>query len=219
MKIELPPLYPIVNVTGTGDEAIADAMDLALRLAGHGQTLLQLRAKELGAGAFTELAVDLVSRLSPLGCKLIVNDRVDVAMAAAAAGVHVGDQDLPVGEVRRLLGDEAVVGFSTHSVDEIEAAADSGADHVGFGPVFESPTKTGARDPRGLETLARACSASRLPVVAIGGVSLETAPRAWAAGAASVAVISEIERATDLPALLAGYQQAAQQAGLGRKPE
>ncbi|MFN2377776.1 MAG: thiamine phosphate synthase [Candidatus Binatia bacterium] len=213
----LPPLYPIVNVADAGKAAVEAALALAVELAGAGATLLQLRAKSLGAGAMMELASRIVASIDGTGALLVVNDRADVAAASGAAGVHVGDEDLPPRAARATFaaaGPRAVpviVGYSTHSVDEAVAASLSGdADYLGFGPVFESPTKSGVRDARGLELLAEACRRSRLPVVAIGGITLETAPLCWKAGAASVAVISEIERSRDRSALLADYRRAAE---------
>jgi thiamine-phosphate pyrophosphorylase len=204
-KFRLPPLYPIVNVAGEDPAACDHAYALAVELAEAGCSLLQLRAKTLGAGAMTSLARRLVEALRGSGAVLIVNDRADVAAACGAAGVHVGDEDLPVEAVRRVVGPGAIVGFSTHSVEEAACASSCGADYLGFGPVFESPTKAGVREARGLELLSRACRATSLPVVAIGGVTLETATECWNAGAASVAVISELERSADRRAVVAAY--------------
>lgn len=182
---------------------IERAVQLTRAVARGGAPVVQLRAKELPAGSFSELATQLVSELETTRCSLIVNDRVDVAMAARAAGVHLGDEDLDPRRAREILGRDAVIGYSTHSPTEAQAASDLPVDYLGFGPVFDSPTKAGVRSARGLEQLASACSASSLPIVAIGGVTLLTAPHAIAAGAASVAVIRELED-TDDPEALAG---------------
>jgi thiamine-phosphate pyrophosphorylase len=208
-SFRLPPLYPIVNVAGDDAAECERAFALAVELAEAGCGLLQLRAKTLGAGAMTSLARRLVEALRAFDALLIVNDRADVAVASGAAGVHVGDEDLPVEAVRRVVGPDAIVGFSTHSVEEAARASSCGADYLGFGPVFESPTKAGVRDARGLELLAKACRATSLPVVAIGGVTLESAPECWRAGAASLAVISELERSAERRALVAAYRSKA----------
>lgn len=176
----------------------------ALALARAGISCVQLRAKELPSGAFTRLSLRCVEQLGRAGCSVIVNDRVDVAMAAGAAGVHLGDEDLPVETARRLLGPDFVIGYSTHAVDEIENAPAS-ADYLAFGPVFESPTKAGVRSARGLELLAQACRASARPVVAIGGITSASAAALWATGATSAAVISEVERAEDIAALVRAW--------------
>jgi len=231
--VRLPPLYPIVNVGDDSEAGCERAFALAVELAGAGATLLQLRAKTLGAGAMTELAARIVAGLTGSGTLLIVNDRADVAAASGAAGVHLGDEDIPVEAARRVLaasraaaGDQGalpsagtIVGYSTHAVAEAAAASSSGADYLGFGPVFESPTKAGVRDARGLALLAQACRATTLPVVAIGGVTLETATECWRAGAASVAVISEVERSVDRRGLVAAYLRAARDAGVLVEPD
>ena len=213
--LRLPPLYPIVNVGDAGAQACERAFALAVELAAAGATLIQLRAKPLAGGAMTRLATRLVAALRGGEALLIVNDRADVAAASGAAGVHLGDQDLPVDAARHLLaatsiGVACIVGYSTHSVEEARAASTLAADYLGFGPVFESPTKAGVREARGLDLLAEACRATTLPVVAIGGVTLATAPDCWRAGAASVAVISEIEKSDDRRALVAAYRAAAE---------
>lgn len=215
--MKLPALYPIVNVAGPSPADADRAFALAVELAEAGCTLLQLRAKTLGAGAMTALAGRLVETLRGSRIRLLVNDRADVAAASGAAGVHLGDEDLPVDAARAVLARGAVrpiVGYSTHSVQEVAAASNLPADYLGFGPVFESPTKAGVRAARGLTQLADACRATTLPVVAIGGVTLETAPACWKAGAASVAVIREIEESGDRRALVAAYRNAAREAGL-----
>jgi thiamine-phosphate pyrophosphorylase len=211
--VKLPVLYPIVNVAEPSERAVTDAFALALELAEAGCSLLQLRAKPLGAGAMTELASRLVAALAGSGVRLIVNDRADVAAASGADGVHVGDEDLPVNAARVVLRAVArpaapLVGYSTHSVREAEQASSLGPDYLGFGPVFDSPTKAGVREARGLDLLAEACRSTPLPVVAIGGVTLERAAACWKAGAASVAVIREIETASDRRSLVAAYRDA-----------
>ncbi|HXC49328.1 MAG TPA: thiamine phosphate synthase [Candidatus Limnocylindrales bacterium] len=210
----LPRFYPIVNVADAGDAAIERAYRTAAHLAGCGVALMQLRAKPLGGGAMTALAKRLVEAFGAGGVALIVNDRADVAAASGAAGVHVGDEDLPVDAARRVLsaaGSASIVGYSTHSVAEAIAASSFDADYLGFGPVFDSPTKAGVRDARGLELLAEVCRMATLPVVAIGGITLETAPLCWKAGAESVAVISDLERVGDLRARVAEWQRSARE--------
>ena len=175
-SFRLPPLYPIVDVREESPEAIERAFALAVELAVAGAALLQLRAKSLAAGAMTALASRMVTTAAAHRALVIVNDRADVALAAGAAGVHVGDEDLPVAAAREVLGANAIIGYSTHSIADVEAASALPADYIGFGPVFASPTKAGVREPRGVDLLAAACRASKLPVVAIGGVTLANAP-------------------------------------------
>lgn len=210
--MKLPPVYPIVNVAGASPMETDRAYLMALELAEAGCPLLQLRAKELGAGAMTELAVRIVEALASYRTELILNDRADVAAVSGAQGVHLGHQDLPVEAARRVFegtGCATIVGYSTHSAAEAAAASHLGADYLGFGPVFDSPTKAGVREARGLTMLAAACRATDLPVVAIGGVTLENAAACWKAGASSVAVLSDIEGSRDRAALVAAYIEAA----------
>lgn len=199
-----------MNVLGDGRtpdsrSSVERAVQLTRAVARGGARLVQLRAKDLPAGPFTELAARLVSEPGTSRCRLIVNDRVDVALAAGAAGVHLGDEDLDPRRAREILGRDALIGYSTHSPPEAEAASALPVDYLGFGPVFESPTKAGVRSARGLDQLAAACSSTHLPVVAIGGVTRLTAPPAIAAGATSVAVIRELEDADDPEALARLY--------------
>ncbi len=211
-RLALPPLLPIVDVRGCeapSGVAISDLVGFATAVAEAGCSLIQLRGKELPAGALLDLAARLRNELSAHQSRLIVNDRADIAAAVGAVGVHLGQTDLPVEAARKTLGSGALIGLSTHTLEDVwAAAATSGGarpDYLGFGPVFASPTKPGARSPRGVAVLAQACAASPLPIVAIGGVTVEHATRVWRAGAASVAVISELERATDPQALAARY--------------
>ncbi len=207
-RFVLGRLYPILDVRDTQGDAPGRLAKTAGALAAAGCPLLQLRAKTLPAGAFEALTRRILAAVAGTGTRVLVNDRADVALAAGADGVHLGDTDLPPAEARRLLGPAAIIGYSTHSEREA-AAAPTQADYLGFGPVGESPTKAGVRTPRGFDALARAVAATDRPVVAIGGMSLATAAQAFAAGAASIAVIRELELSEDPAALVAAYRRAA----------
>jgi thiamine-phosphate pyrophosphorylase len=123
---------------------------------------------------------------------VIVNDRADLALLSGADGVHLGDDDLPVAEARRLLGPDLLVGRTTRTLAEARAALEQGADHVGFGPLFISRSKTLAVEPRGVPTLRALCAELPAPVVAIGGIRLETIGEVAAAGASAAAVIDDL---------------------------
>ncbi len=171
--------------------ALADAY-----LAG-GARFIQIRSKHTASGHFLGICEDLVARARKAGALVIVNDRADIAKLSAADGVHLGQDDLDPASARSILGGSAIIGVSTHSPDQVGAAATTEVDYIAVGPVFGTATKqTGYRevgaafvsDAAGM--LARvACTK---PIVAIGGITLERAPGVIRAGAAAVAVISDL---------------------------
>ena len=168
-------------------------LDVARAFFAGGVTLLQIRAKSWGSGAFLELAEQAGADAKSAGAVVIVNDRVDVA-AAAGLGVHVGQDDLPAAHARALVGDR-IVGLSTHTDAQLQAGMREPVSYLAVGPVFGTVSKDTGYDAIGLETVRRAAvllAPSGLPLVAIGGITLETAPRVIEAGAASVAVISDL---------------------------
>ncbi len=156
-----------------------------------GATLLQVRDKNAGSAARLALAERVVAAAAPHGARVIVNDRADLARLARAAGVHVGQDDLPVEAVRALLGPGAVVGVSTHTREQVDGALRTSASYIAVGPVFGTTTKEAGYEARGLD-LVRYASGRGKPVVAIGGITLERAPDVIAAGATAVAVISDL---------------------------
>jgi thiamine-phosphate pyrophosphorylase len=192
--LNLPALYPIVDVEVAARAGWAP-LDLARAYLAGGARLLQLRAKTLEGAAFLDLAHAVISAAHAAGARVIVNDRSDIARLAGADGVHVGQDDLAPGDVRRLVGDDAIVGFSTHTPVQIEAALAEPISYLAIGPVFSTATKATGYERVGYEAVrhaaARAATA-RVPVVAIGGITLETAPRVIEAGAASLAVITDL---------------------------
>ena len=126
-----------------------------------------------------------------------MNDRADIARAVNAEGVHLGQEDLPVAAARRVLGSGRIVGVSTHDVDEARAAEAAGADYVGVGPVYATTSKAAALAPRGLELVRTVRAAVRCPIVAIGGITSDTAMGVRAAGADAVAMIGALVRSRD----------------------
>jgi len=160
-----------------------------------GVSLIQLRAKRLTFGPMLRLAEHLVTRISGGDARLIVNDRVDVAVLCGAAGVHLGQDDLAPLAARAMLGDRALVGLSTHAPAQVEEALRQPIDYLAIGPVFPTGTKL-QPDPlvglAGVEAAARRARPRGLPVVAIGGITLATAAAVIEAGASSVAVISDL---------------------------
>jgi len=186
----LPRLFPIVDVDLCRLRALDPLAVLDGFLAG-GASLIQLRDKTSRTGALVTLADAAVARAHAAGAQLVINDRADVARFSGADGVHVGQEDLPVEAVRVILGREAIVGLSTHDEAQIAAAIRTDATYIAVGPVFGTSTKDTGYSARGLD-LVRQASRSGRPVVAIGGITLDNALDAISAGAASVAVISDL---------------------------
>jgi thiamine-phosphate pyrophosphorylase len=162
-----------------------------------GVTCVQVREKEAGARDFLAEVRATLRALAGTGVPLIINDRVDVALAAGADGIHVGQTDLPLADVRRLVGEEMIVGVSVESVEDAVAAEREGADYVSVSPVYLTPTKTDTASGLGPEGVAAVRAAVRCPVVAIGGLNRETVGDVIRAGADGVAVVSAVMSAPD----------------------
>ena len=157
-----------------------------------GVTMVQLREKDAATGEFVELGRRLMSLLKPLGVPLIINDRVDVALAIDADGVHIGQSDMSYADARRLLGPDKIIGLSVENFEDLEAANKLDVDYIGISPVYGTPTKTDTAEPFGLEGLRKAVEMSVHPTVAIGGMNVATVGEVIAAGADGVAVVSAI---------------------------
>jgi len=195
----LPRLQAIVDV----DLAVRagwSPCDLARAYLDGGARFLQLRAKTLPAGPFLELCDAIVPAARDAGATLIVNDRVDLAQLCAAHGAHVGQDDLSVVDARALLGPQAIVGHSTHSVEQVRESLRQPATYTAVGPIFGTRSKDTGYAAVGLALVAEAHALSGgRPIVAIGGIALERAASVIAAGATTVAVISDL-LAEDRPA-------------------
>jgi thiamine-phosphate pyrophosphorylase len=157
-----------------------------------GVRAVQLREKDLTAAELLPLALELRVVTREYGARLFINDRIDVALAVEADGVHLGGHSLPVAVARKILGPRNLIGVSTHSVEEIAAAKSEGADFVTFGPVYPTPSKAAYGPPLGLDRLREACRVSAFPVFALGGITAERVAELLAAGAHGVALISAI---------------------------
>ena len=162
-----------------------------------GAGAIQLREKDLSARDLYALGARLQATLTPYKVPLLINDRLDVALALDAAGVHLAGHSLPTAVARRVLGPHKLLGVSTHSVEEARQAAAEGADFVVFGPVFETPSKLAYGPPQGLRHLAAVVSQVRLPVVAIGGIDVTNLPQVLHTGAYGVAMIRAVLAAPD----------------------
>jgi thiamine-phosphate pyrophosphorylase len=157
-----------------------------------GVRAVQLREKELGGRELLELARKMRALTSRHGAKLLINDRVDIALAAGADGVHLGEASIPPQEARRLLGPGRLIGCSAHGAEQLAAAEAGGADFAVFGPVYFTPSKAAYGPPLGVEALRRACASTRIPVFALGGVGARNINEVLAAGADGIAMISAI---------------------------
>jgi thiamine-phosphate pyrophosphorylase len=195
--MRLPKLYPITDRLLSG---LSHAVQVA-RLCEGGATLVQLREKHLAPREFYREALEALRVARSFGARLVINDRADIALAVGADGVHLGQDDMPPGATRALLGGGKIVGFSTHGVGQAVEAAGLAVDYVAIGPVFATSSKERPDPVVGLEGVRRVRAAvGGAPLVAIGGVTAETAPAVLEAGADSVAVIGALVAAPSDPA-------------------
>jgi thiamine-phosphate pyrophosphorylase len=191
-RVAAAKVYLVTNGRGGGEE-LRSFLDAVL---GAGVGLLQLREKELEAREILELSEVFRDRCDAHSVPFIVNDRADVALAARADGVHLGQDDLPIEEARRILGRFAIVGRSTHDPEQFRHALKEDADYIVAGPVFETPTKLG-RPATGMELVRVAADEATRPWFAIGGIDATTIADVRAAGATRVVVVRAITEASD----------------------
>jgi thiamine-phosphate pyrophosphorylase len=187
-----PTLYAIVDAD-VARAAGYGVVELAERYLTGGARWLQLRAKVAGSRELLEWVEAIQSKAATKRGRLILNDRADLSLVSGVDGVHVGQDDLPIDAVRRLLGPSAIIGLSTHTRRQVDLALQLAVSYIAVGPVFLTHTKAAAEDIVGLDLVRYAARhAGRTPVVAIGGITLERAPDVIAAGASAVAVISDL---------------------------
>jgi len=188
MSLSLPPLYAILDPEQIRGRAIEDLLGEILRA---GVKMLQLRAKSLAAHEFLALAQRVRRETAAHDCRLIVNDRADIAMACNADGAHLGQDDLPLQAGRKLMGNK-IIGISTHDIEQAKQAQRDGADYIGFGPMFGTQTKDTGYSARGIDMLKEIRKAVGVPIVAIGSINEYNVRQVWQAGADSAAIISDI---------------------------
>lgn len=162
-----------------------------------GVSCIQLREKSCGTREFLNEALALQPLLKSRNIPLIINDRLDIALAIEADGVHLGQSDMPIGMARKIAGDSLIIGISAESVDDALRAEQEGADYIGISPVFSTPTKTDIAPPLGLEGVRQIRALVDIPLVGIGGINLDNAESVLAAGADGIAVVSAIVSAAD----------------------
>jgi thiamine-phosphate pyrophosphorylase len=198
-------LYYVTDTPLSSGRGVVETAMAAVR---GGATLVQLRDPLAKAGELVRLGRALKAALDAVGVPLIVNDRPDVAFAIGAAGVHVGQNDLPVEAVRRLLGPDAIIGLSITDISEMRRVPWALINHIGVGPVVSKGVKPDAAEPMGLKGLSACALVSRKPVVAIGGIGLDNAADCISAGADGVAVVAAIAGAVDPEAAASGLRSA-----------
>ena len=189
MSLDLPKVYPITDTYLSG---LSHAEQVGQLIEG-GASLIQLRDKQAAPRDFYREAKAALQIARDHHARLIINDRVDIALALKADGVHLGQTDIPAAIARRLLGKEAIVGFSTHNPEQARLASESSVDYLAFGPIFQTSTKENPDPVTGLLRLQEIGTIKgRLPLVAIGGITLANASETFNAGADSVAVIAQL---------------------------
>ena len=212
-----PGLYVILDPEHSGGHELGV---LATQAAEGGASLFQLRVKTASAKVALALARDCLAALAPFGLPLLINDRVDIALAAGAQGVHLGQDDLPVAEARALLGPDALIGLTVRSLDEARAAPVDLVDYISIGGVFPTRSKSGVERYVGLDGLAAIAAAlpagPGLPLCAISGITAENAGQVILAGADGLAVITAVSKAQDPAAAAAELRRAVEAARAGR---
>jgi thiamine-phosphate pyrophosphorylase len=187
-------LYLVTDRRLCGPRSLEEVVLMAVR---GGAACVQLREKSLSTLAFVQEARRIKAILAPFGAALIINDRIDVALAVGADGVHIGQSDMPAHMARELMGPRALIGLSVETWEDVERARTMNVDYLGVSPVFDTPTKTDTKGHWGLEGIRRIRAATLLPLVAIGGLHAANAEDAVRAGADSIAVVSAICSAPD----------------------
>lgn len=178
-------------------DAPVPPLDLVAAALGGGAPVIQVRAKALEDRTFLALAEAVVARCRSAGATCLIDDRVDLALAAGADGVHLGDLDLPVAVARRLLGPDMIIGATARDAASARARVTDGADYLGVGPTYATTTKDGLPDPIGPTGVGTVAAAADVPVIAIAGITLERVPEVMAVGAHGIAVVGAVSRADD----------------------
>ena len=189
MQFSIPQIYPITDTRLSGLSHVAQVE----KLIDGGATLIQLREKFAAPKEFYDEAKKAVDLAHQRNCRIIINDRADIALAAGADGVHLGQDDLPPAAARRILGERAIIGFSTHNLAQIVAAKKLSLDYIAVGPIFDTRTKANPDKTVGLKNLSEWREAiPDIPLVAIGGINRQNFRAVFQAGANSVAVIGDL---------------------------
>ena len=195
LTVDLPSLYLISDRSQAGRRPLLEALELALE---GGVRLIQLREKDLSGREMLELAAQVRGLTARYGARLLINDRIDIAIAVDADGVHLPASSFNPIDARRLVGRDKILGVSAHSEEDVVRAEREGADFVTFSPIYNTPSKAGYGEPQGLDRLEEVCRKVNIPVYALGGIKLEKVKDAVGRGASGVAMISAILGAEDV---------------------
>jgi len=194
--------YYFITDAALSRAGITDDVSLAVKC---GVGFVQYRQKT----ASTKVLFEEASRLRQIcrNAKLIINDRIDIALAVSSDGVHIGQDDMPLAQARRLLGKDKIIGVTVHNEDEAREAEAMGADYLGISPVFETGTKQDAGDACGTELIRKIKSFSKLPIVAIGGINFENAAEVVSSGADAICAISAVAASPDPAGAIKQFQK------------
>ena len=190
--------YALCIITADLPDLKRTHVDVARESILGGATMVQFRDKNAGTREILDAAFEIRDLAKRAGIPFIVNDRIDIAMAVGSDGVHLGQEDMPIDVARRILGQSRIIGISATNLEEAIEAQRQGADYLGVGPIFATPSKEDAAEPMGPVGLAEIRKQVRIPIVAIGGITEENAGEVMAAGADGIAVISAIAGASDI---------------------
>jgi thiamine-phosphate pyrophosphorylase len=204
-----PALYAILDATPA--QPTESLVSLANKLADAGIQLIQIRAKKMPPRQFLEMSRALVANASAI-VRIIINDRPDIASITKAAGVHVGQEDLPVDSARKICPTPQWVGISTHNLEQLRAADRTSADYIAVGPIYPTATKENPDPVVGLDLIRAARKLTRKPLIAIGGITITSAAEVFQAGADSIAIISDLLNAPDPAQRAREYLAVAAQA-------
>jgi len=191
---------------GSTAEQFRALLDKIEKVALAGVDWIQIREKDLSGRELAALVSEAVRRV-PDSSRVLVNDRLDVTLAVGAGGVHLGEHSIPAEEAKRFvqeknLADDLLLGVSTHSLEAARAAEEAGANYVIFGPVFATPSKAAFGPPQGMERLGKMCASVSIPVIAIGGITVQNAPECMMVGASGIAAIRMFQDAPDIAAVV-----------------
>jgi thiamine-phosphate pyrophosphorylase len=214
------PTYDLCVITRNVAHLNRTHLDVARAALAGGATIIQFRDKQLDSRALFDLALQLRQLARAHGATFIVNDRVDIALASDANGVHLGQTDLPVAVARQLMGPpRSLIGCSASSPAEAEEAEAAGASYLGVGPIYVTGSKPDAGEAIGAAAIAQIRRAVRIPLLAIGGITCQNVAEVIAAGADGIAVIAAVAEAPDMVAAAADLRRCVQEARRARNPE